>query len=70
MGPIRTGHGRLQKPGEKNIPDMAEREGTPSQTNNIEKNINNIARLECYPAYRSTMTLPHMHQKHLIKSII
>ena len=38
MGPRRTGHGRLQKPGEKNIPDMAEREGTPSQTNNIEKN--------------------------------
>ena len=38
MGPRRAGHGRLQKPGEKHIPDMAEREGTPSQTNNIEKN--------------------------------
>ena len=38
MGPRRPGQGQLQKPGESNIPEMAEGEGTPPSQTNIQQN--------------------------------
>ena len=51
MGPRIPGQGRLQKPGGKHTPELAEGEGTPSQ---VENTINNTIDSHARIAYKGS----------------